>query len=95
MPTITIRFDWQQPVAPRQEHVLREMSERLQRVTAAFAQGNVYLGEHVATVDEVTIDVIIDDGHGITRADRERAVLDEAHEAKAAGIADEYHTEEA
>lgn len=97
MPSITIRFDWDSgPGIHRQEHTLRELSAHLQRrvIEAFTTDGEDLMGYDGALIDPVTIDAIIDDGHGITHADREQAARDDERDAKAAALAEEYHTEE-
>lgn len=97
MPSITLRFDWDgQPSAEAQARALREMAGYLQTtICAAYTEdGEDLMGYDGAMVDDLTLDAIVDDGHGITHADRERAALDDEHEARARARAEEFHTEE-
>lgn len=100
MPSITIRFDWDQTVPYPEGHAgqaLAEMSSFLQHelLSAYTADGPDLMGYDGPLIDEVTVDAIVDDGHGITHADR--ALIEAADEriARAQARAEEFHTEEA
>lgn len=92
MPSVTIRFDWDgQSSEAQQAHGLRELAAHLQyRTIDAFsAEGSDLMGYEGALIDKVTVDAIIDDGRGITQADRASAAVDDEHEAKARSRAKE------
>lgn len=98
MPSITIRFDWDQPVAGPTRQTLRDIAHGMVSIAEQHTGEVLYLGERQASVDELTIDAIVDDGHGITAADRADAELGAELDGKAAARAaeyDEHHAEEA
>lgn len=98
MPSITIRFDWSNASDDDalKEQTLRELAAHLQfRTIDAFSDGGEELmGYDGALVGELTIDAIVDDGRGITAADRVHAELDAELGGKTHARVEEYHTEE-
>lgn len=100
MPSITIRFDWDQTIPYPEGYAgqaLAEMSSFLQHelLSAYTADGPDLMGYDGPLVDEVTLDAIVDDGRGITRVDTARIEAGYEVDAKARARVEEYHTEEA
>lgn len=93
MPSITIRFEWATTPTPKlASQELSSMASRLQRdVIDHFTKGGESTIPWQTTfIDELTLDAIIDDGHGITAADRADAELAAELDGKAAARAAEY-----
>ncbi len=92
MPSITIRFDWDgNPTEAQLEHTLRELSGHLRFNAIEDFSGDPedLMGYDGALIDELTVDAIIDDGHGITAADRADFAADAIEEARAHARAEE------
>lgn len=92
MPSITIRFQWDgHPTEQQRRQTMRDLTSHLQyRIGAAYAAGGEdLLGYDGALVDRFTLDVITDDGEGITAADRTRFADDDETDAKARARADD------
>lgn len=93
MPSITIRFDWDgQPSADEASRELASLAFLLQGevISLSTRKGERRLPWQTTFIDELTLDAIVNDGHGITAADRADAELDAELDGKAAARAAEY-----